>query len=353
MTHRWLPLLFLAGCPSLDAAPKTTPPAPTDTAAPAGDDDDDSGDDDDDDVVPTLTGDTGVALPACVDGLFPGPLTTQGALDDAAASCGGSGGADVMVLFTAPDAGRWRFGLSNTAFDTVLSVFDGCGGAELACADTDAAEAVAVELAAGQQVIVVVDGADNGQGVYRLDATLAPDVESDCVDGLDDDVDGLTDCLDAECASEPVCVEVCDDGVDNNADGLVDCSDARCSAEAHCEAPCAVGELAGALPISFYDSTVGGGDDSAPSCQSLSSAPDRDYVFIAPVTAEYTFDTVGSSFDTVMYLLDGCGGAELACNDDGVEKQSKITTTLQAGQRVIVVVDGYVQWEGDVRVNVY
>jgi hypothetical protein len=98
---------------------------------------------------------------------------------------------------------------------------------------------------------------------------------------------------------------------------------------------------------------VGAGDDTAPSCQDLSTAPDRAYAFVAPATGEYTFDTVGSRFDTVLYLLDECGGAELACNDDAVDHQSSLTGTLQAGQRVIVVVDGYIQWEGDVRLNIY
>ena len=256
-----------------------------------------------------------------------------------------------MVLFTAPEAGRWRFALSGTGFDTVLAVTDGCGGAELACADVDTPEEVGVDLDEGQQVVVIVDGAANGQGFYDLDATLVPSTESVCDDGLDDDVDGLTDCLDPECGGRPECLEICDDGLDNNADGLFDCMDPACAAEAHCEATCAVAELTSPVPSSLFDSTVGG-NDRAPSCQSLSNAPDRDYVFVAPATAAYTFDTLGSSFDTVLTILDGCNGVELACNDDGIDKQSKITLDLQAGQRVILVVDGYVTWEGDVRLNV-
>ena len=41
------------------------------------------------------------------------------------------------------------------------------------------------------------------------------------------------------------------------------------------------------------------------------------------------------------------------CNDDAVDKQSQVRVKLAAGQRVIIVVDGYVNWEGDVRLNVY
>ena len=51
--------------------------------------------------------------------------------------------------------------------------------------------------------------------------------QEDCGDGVDNDGDGLVDCLDAEC---PPCQEDCTDGVDNDSDGLVDCEDAECIA---------------------------------------------------------------------------------------------------------------------------
>lgn len=52
--------------------------------------------------------------------------------------------------------------------------------------------------------------------------------EEDCLDGIDNDEDGVTDCADADCHSQ-ACVEICLDGVDNNADGLIDCADASCA----------------------------------------------------------------------------------------------------------------------------
>jgi len=52
--------------------------------------------------------------------------------------------------------------------------------------------------------------------------------ETVCDDAVDDDLDGLTDCEDQDCDVTGVCVEACEDGRDNDADGLVDCEDADC-----------------------------------------------------------------------------------------------------------------------------
>jgi hypothetical protein len=53
----------------------------------------------------------------------------------------------------------------------------------------------------------------------------------DCSDGIDNDLDGDTDCADSDCSWQPICFEDCNDGVDNDVDGLVDCEDADCTPE--------------------------------------------------------------------------------------------------------------------------
>ena len=50
----------------------------------------------------------------------------------------------------------------------------------------------------------------------------------DCLDGRDNDGDGLVDCEDADCIDEATCVEDCNDGEDNDRDGLTDCEDDEC-----------------------------------------------------------------------------------------------------------------------------
>jgi len=57
-----------------------------------------------------------------------------------------------------------------------------------------------------------------------------------CDDGLDNDVDGFTDCDDQDCSSFPACLgpELCTDGVDNDEDGRVDCDDIDCVNDTSC-----------------------------------------------------------------------------------------------------------------------
>ncbi len=47
-----------------------------------------------------------------------------------------------------------------------------------------------------------------------------------CTNGTDDDLDGLVDCLDDDC--DGLCPENCGDGRDNDGDGAVDCDDRDC-----------------------------------------------------------------------------------------------------------------------------
>ena len=49
-----------------------------------------------------------------------------------------------------------------------------------------------------------------------------------CDNGVDDDDDGYVDCIDYDCRSLSVCDEICNDGIDNNGNGSVDCDDYRC-----------------------------------------------------------------------------------------------------------------------------
>jgi hypothetical protein len=53
-----------------------------------------------------------------------------------------------------------------------------------------------------------------------------------CLDGLDNDCDGLIDCQEPDCAGANV--ETCDNGIDDDCDGLVDCEDSDCDTFFQC-----------------------------------------------------------------------------------------------------------------------
>ena len=204
------------------------------------------------------------------------------------------------------------------------------------CADVDCAlDAACAEDCA--------DGVDN-------DGDLATDCfdaycdhselcAEDCTDGVDNDGDIWPDCLDAYCDLDPACAEDCADGFDNDGDALYDCHDRYCRDEPHCAPVCPHATLS-APPQTLKTVTVGLPDTLQPSC-AVSAASDYTWSFTAPADGDYTFDTDGSSYNTVLYALDGCGGDEIACDNNAINQQSEITVTLEAGQTIIVVADGF------------
>ena len=68
-----------------------------------------------------------------------------------------------------------------------------------------------LDLAAGQEIVVVVDGWDAqslGDVVLGFNEE-PPSEESECGDDLDDDLDGLLDCADVDCAEAAACSGAC------------------------------------------------------------------------------------------------------------------------------------------------
>ncbi len=99
--------------------------------------------------------------------------------------------------------------------------------------------------------------------------------------------------------------------------------------------------------------TQGSGNDFAGSCGGANSN-DIAFQWIAPFTDYFVFDTLGSSFDTSLYLLDGdCDGAELGCSDNtDTLVSSRVVGLYEEGQQVVVVVDGETGAAGDAVLNV-
>jgi cysteine-rich repeat protein len=120
------------------------------------------------------------------------------------------------------------------------------------------------------------DGNNTDGDGCSSDCTIEPPPEI-CEDRVDNDGDGLVDCADPDCASDPFCLcgngiiegneecddgnntdgdgcsssctlespqsEICDNGMDDDMDGLVDCLDSDCANDPACGPSCGNGFL--------------------------------------------------------------------------------------------------------------
>ncbi|MHC4839110.1 MAG: hypothetical protein ACYTF3_13180 [Planctomycetota bacterium] len=111
--------------------------------------------------------------------------------------------------------------------------------------------------------------------------------------------------------------------------------------------PCA-GGLCDDLPTlrvgEAFEGRTAGNSLAAGSCGG-GDAPEQVVRFESPARATWTFETVGSDYDTVLYVRRVCAQAdsEITCNDDIMANalQSRVIADLAAGEVVYLVVDGF------------
>jgi hypothetical protein len=206
--------------------------------------------------------------------------TTVGAADSYVLACVDAGANDQVFRFTAPVDGTYVAEVIGANYDAALAVVAEDGCRELACnADPSSWQASAsFELAAGRSAQVAVSGVGGAQGRFTLRMSR--------------------------------------------------------------RVTCAPAELGATVPQSTAGSTVGAGDSVTSICGARGN-PDATYTFTAPDDATYSFDTIGSGFNTVLEVFDGdCSGASLGCSDDAIDLLSQVLTPLRAGQTVVVAVGG-------------
>jgi hypothetical protein len=222
--------------------------------------------------------------------------STVGQDSEFSSPCGGGGAPDVAFTFTAPADGPYTFDTFGSALDTILSVRDGvCDGDVIDCNDDGIGDQslVSVDLLQGQTVTVVVDGFALQGNTFNVTVT----------------------------------------------EGQVDCPRA---------------DLGTTVPQTISDNTALAIDEFAPSCGS-GTGGDYGYLFTAPADGDYTFDTIGSGYNTVLAVYDAaCMGTELACNNDapGAGTNSGLVVSLLQDQLVTVVVDGSAGAEGLFDLNI-
>ena len=187
----------------------------------------------------------------------------------------------------------------------------------------------------------------------------APEV---CNEGRDNDCDMLVDCADTTCRGTPACPMCvptgteadpmsCADGRDNDCDGQTDCADMFCVPQPVCSAPPPNDTCARPTVVSVPSSTMGNLDGARndftpvtvgfPGCQGGAGA-DVVYVFRVTRAATITIDTLGSTFDTVLYVRrEPCQtGTQVACNDDASGVSSRVSFAATPGV-YYAFVDGF------------
>ena len=124
---------------------------------------------------------------------------------------------------------------------------------------------------------------------------------------------------------------------------------------------CSAIPLGSALsPTVFGGSTAGRLSSHTPpaTCTDMPAAvsPDVVYAWTAPSSGTFTFDTIGSGFDTVLTVRSGsCTGTALGCSDDIVNATtttSRLTLALSAGQAIAIIIEGYGTNSGSYLLNI-
>ncbi|MEI8254239.1 MAG: MopE-related protein [Deltaproteobacteria bacterium] len=211
----------------------------------------------------------------------------------------------------------------------------------------------------------VTDCADPGCGFDPTCCTVSMPENTDfaCADGRDNDCNGLTDCMDPGCAAVPACrpcvptgPEACTDGVDNDCNGSIDCADAACAMTPACSAPndtCTT-PIRITVPGRANGSTRGAVNDYMAPCAS-SNGGDVVFVMNNPVAQTAVIDTIGSNYDTVLYVRQSnCAtGTVVGCDDDtGGSLTSLVTLTNLAAGTYYIFIDGWNTAIGDFQLHV-
>ncbi len=186
-----------------------------------------------------------------------------------------------------------------------------------------------------------------------ISCLLAPSSETNCSDGVDDDLDCEVDCDDDDCAADAACsgpVEICDNGTDDDGDGDTDCDDSDCAGHASCPVctPATTIQCGDNLSGNTNTGTNALEDwDTWCSAVAPDSGPENYFIFShttgGSVTAELSIN--GSSDLDLLVVGASAGDCDPsgACVDysQSTTATETITFTATAGDSYYIIVDGY------------
>jgi hypothetical protein len=233
--------------------------------------------------------------------LGPNAVDTTGSTVSAPGwTCGFVSGGDLWYTYTAAGPGcvSVTFDTFGSAVDTVLQVWDTCGGTVLGCNDDTGgfppgeSQVVIPLVSAGQTLVVRAARYSSATGPFTINVSEASAAPAD-----------------DECAGATPLVLGMNAGLDN---------------------VCCTPSVPG-FPCSF----------------SLAPVNDKWWTFTAGCTAPHTFSTcTGALSDTVIQVLDDCTNlTDLGCNDDFCSLRSSVTVNLTAGVTYLVRCGG---WNGGI-----
>jgi len=270
---------------------------------------------------------------------------TTGEDESLDAACAAGNAVDHVMQWTAPAAGMYTFDTNGSTYDTSLSLHSADCVTQLACDDdsgTGTQSLITRNMAAGEVIQINVDGFNGAVGAWVLNITAPPVcgdgaiVAPELCDGAN--LNGQT-CVTQGFAGGGVlaCQAGCNAFNTAGCIGVLACQDAD------------IGSVLGANVA--MGTTVGQDNDLDATC-STGDAPDRVLRWVAPATAGYTFNTNGSAYDTTLALYSDCTN-QLQCDDDsGTGTQSLLSRNLNAGQAVLIVIDGYNGATGNYILNI-
>lgn len=269
---------------------------------------------------------------------------TTGDDEDLDASCAGGNALDHVMEWTAPAAGLYTFDTNGSAYDTALALYSDCA-TEIACDDdsgTGTQSLVTRNMAAGETIYISVDGFNGLVGAWVLNITAPPVcgdgaiVAPEVCDGAN--LNGQT-CVAQGFGGGGVlaCAADCNSFNTAGCMGMLACQDA---------------DLGSALGNNVAAGTTVGEDNDLDATCGFGDPADRVFRWVAPAAGQYTFNTNGSMYDTVLALYSDCA-TQLQCDDDsGTDTQSLLSRNLAAGQVVLIVVDGFNTQTGNYILNI-
>lgn len=263
-------------------------------------------------------------------------------------------GKEYAWQFVAPKAKSVTVEVSNKQANATLFLVEGKGAGGKDCSASACLDASPSKLnflaTTDKTYYVVVDGKDGGNGKFDLKVTCEDSVETSCVDGSDNDDDGLLDCNDPDCKNSPDCgSEKCTNGIDDDNDTLVDCGDPDCASLNVCASAC-ISAAPAYCGLSTLWSTNGVGATNVVQSYpcTFQDMPGPEFVYsFKPTFGAMATVTLPNAFEgATLFVLQDQGGG---CNTVNCIGGGSATTSFYAtpGVQYYIIVDGAAGKSGD------